>query len=102
MDPYKYYQYFCSQRSSVRHVNNLKICTICATIAKDESKDQARLDGLAKRKRGSCLPREESLRRDADGHIRQFNAYDTDWYYRYVSNPDLEGKKIQREFRRRF
>ena len=102
MDPYKYYQYRRSQRSGVRSVDYLKMVAMCATIAKDESKEQARLNGFAKRKRGSPSPCEERLRRDADGHIRQFNAYDTDWYYRYVSNPDLEGKQFQRKFRRRF
>ena len=101
MDPYKYYQYRRSQRSGVRSVDYLKMVAMCATIAKDESKEQARLDGFAKRKRASPWPCEERLRRDADGHIRQFNAYDTDWYYQYVSNPDLEGKKFQRKFQRR-
>ena len=53
---------------------------MCATIAKDESKEHTRLGSLTKRKRESCLPGEERLRRDADGHICQFDAYDTYWY----------------------
>ena len=56
------------------------------------------MDGLTKRKRGNYLSGEERLRRDVDGNIRGFDVYDTDWYHRYVSNPDLEGKKFQRKF----
>ena len=75
---------------------------ICATIAKDESKEQARLHDLAKRKRWSRSSSEERLRRDAGVQIRPFNAYDTGWYYLYVSNPDLEGNQFQRTFQRWF
>ena len=102
MDPYKYYQYRRSQRNGVRSLDILKMVAMCATIAKDESKEQARLHCSDKRKRGSRSSGEERLMRDADGQIRPFNAYDTDWYYRYVSNPDPEDNKFQRKFRRRF
>ena len=75
---------------------------MCVLIAKNEAKEQARLDGSTKRKIGSSSSGEERLRRDANVNICQIDACYTDWYYRYVLNQDLEGKTFQRKFRRRF
>ena len=76
--------------------------TICVIITKDKSNEQARLDGSTKKKKGSYLSGEERLKKDADGNIFQLDVYDTDWYYWYILNPDLEGKSFQRKFQRRF
>ena len=85
----------------------LKIITACEMDAKDEQDEwekmpKPKMANVSGKKRKYTRQEQRIYRDPADGSIKQYGPYDTEWYRQYVEDLQVDNLKFRKKFRRHF